>query len=63
MRVPMGDQTREARALKIPITYLNDSYQVVKEFPDGRIEVLQQLIKSETHKALPKGTILYARKG
>ena len=54
---------REARALKIPITYLNGSHQVVKEFPDGKIEILQQLIKSETQRNLPIGTILHARKG
>ena len=58
-----GEQAvREARALKIPITYLNDSRQVVKEFPDGRIEVIEQLIRSETLISLPKGTVLYARK-
>ena len=32
----------EAKILKIPITYLNASRQVVKEFPDGRIEILEQ---------------------
>lgn len=53
----------EAKVLKIPITYLNDKNQVVKEFPDGRIEVIKQLNKSETHITLPKGTILHARKG
>ena len=57
------EAVREARALKIPITYLNDSRQVVKEFPDGRIEVIEQLRISENPVALPKGTILHARKG
>ncbi len=53
----------EAKVLKIPITYLNKDNQVVKKFPDGKIEVIKQLVKSETHKALPKGTILHAGKG
>jgi len=53
----------EAKVLKIPVTYLNDNNQVVKKFPDGRIEIIEQLVKSETHKAIAKGTILHARKG
>jgi len=53
----------EAKVLKIPITYLNDNNQVVKKFPDGRIEVIKQLVKSENHITLPKGTTLHARKG
>jgi hypothetical protein len=53
----------EAKVLKIPITYLNDESQIVKKFPDGRIEVIKQLNKSETHISLPKGTVLHARKG
>jgi len=53
----------EAKVLKIPITYLNDNDQIVKRFPDGRIQVIKQLSKSDTHIALPKGTVLHARKG
>ncbi|HVS91999.1 MAG TPA: hypothetical protein VHE59_08220 [Mucilaginibacter sp.] len=53
----------EAKVLKIPITYLNASRQVVKEFPDGRLEVIQQLPKLKTSRVLRKGTILHARKG
>ncbi|MFI5160719.1 MAG: hypothetical protein ACHQHN_05545 [Sphingobacteriales bacterium] len=52
----------EAKVLKIPITYLNASRQVVTEFPDGRIEVLEQLPKLNASRALRKGTILHARK-
>jgi hypothetical protein len=53
----------EAKILKIPITYLNAHRQVVKEFPDGRIEILEQLPKLNSSRVLRKGTILHARKG
>ncbi len=53
----------EAKVLKIPITYLNDNYQIVTEFPDGKIEVIKQLVKPETSAILRKGTVLHARKG
>jgi hypothetical protein len=53
----------EAKILKIPITYLNASRQVVKEFPDGRIEVLEQLPKLKASRVIRKGTVLHARKG
>ena len=53
----------EAKILRIPITYLNASRQVVKEFPDGRIEILEQLPKLKSSRVLRKGTILHARKG
>ncbi len=53
----------EAKVLKIPITYLNEKHQVVKKFPDGRIEVIEQLQKTKTFKVLRKGTVLHARKG
>ncbi|HAL83402.1 MAG: hypothetical protein ACHQIM_02410 [Sphingobacteriales bacterium] len=53
----------EAKILKIPITYLNASRQVVKEFPDGRIEIIKQLPALKTHRSFAKGTVLYARKG
>jgi hypothetical protein len=59
-----GDEAiLEARVLNIPITYLNDDAQIVKKFPDGSVEIIKQLNKSETHISLPKGTILHARKG
>ena len=59
-----GDEAvLEAKVLKIPITYLNDDNQVVKKFPDGRIEVIKQLTESEAPVALPKGTKLHVRKG
>ena len=53
----------EAKVLKIPITYLNANRQVVKEFPDGRIEILEQLPNLKSSEALRKGAILHARKG
>jgi len=59
-----GDEAiLEAKVLNIPITYLNDDGQIVKKFPDGTIQVIKQLNKSEIHISLPKGTILHARKG
>ncbi len=57
------EAVKEAKILKIPITYLNASRQVVKEFPDGRIEIIKQLPAPKTQKSFPKGTVLYARKG
>ncbi len=53
----------EAKILRIPITYLNASRQVVKEFPDGRIEILEQLPTLKASGILHKGTVLHARKG
>jgi len=53
----------EAKILNIPITYLNSNHQVVKKFPDGRIEVIEQLLKPKPSKVLRKGTVLHARKG
>jgi hypothetical protein len=52
----------EAKVLKIPVTYLSGN-QVVKKFPDGKIEVIKQLFKAKSSKVLRKGTILHARKG
>ncbi|MDB5152868.1 MAG: hypothetical protein JWR54_1619 [Mucilaginibacter sp.] len=52
----------EAKVLKIPVTYLSGT-QVVKKFPDGKIEVIKQISKSKTSAVLRKGTILHARKG
>jgi hypothetical protein len=52
----------EAKVLKIPVTYLSGS-QVVKKFPDGKIEVIKQLLKAKSSKVLRKGTVLHARKG
>jgi hypothetical protein len=52
----------EAKVLKIPITYLNSDNQVVKRFPNGRIEVIEHLTKAKKNNIFPKGTILHSHK-
>lgn len=48
----------ESKALQLPITYLKDN-QVITEYPDGRIEVLETL--PPQNEAYQKGQKLYVK--
>ena len=51
---------REAKVLKIPLTYLKGN-EIVRKFSDGRTETISHLVKKKKSVILKKGTVLHAR--
>lgn len=51
----------EAKVLKLPVTYLKGG-EVIRENPDGKVEVLKRLKSRHKPVSIKKGTVLHARK-
>jgi len=55
-----GDAIRKAKRLGLPVTYLRGN-QVVKEYADGRIEVIETLAPPAPY-ALPRGVKIFSER-
>ena len=51
----------EAQVLKLAVTYLR-GYDIVKRYPDGKIEVVGKVKPVEPQVKFVKGTVLHAKK-
>lgn len=51
----------EAKALKIPVIYLRGE-EIIKKHPDGNIEVVGRIKKTEHSVGIKKGSVLHAGK-
>jgi len=51
----------EAKALQIPVTYL-EGKKVIQKYPDGKVKIIAEISVKKPSAALKKGSVLHVRK-